>query len=167
MRVDGDDGNRAVVGDHGGCDQHRAVDERSGQTAQVALFPADAVVPPETAGVGHQLVAGFLDRLGDSLQELGGERLELSDEDADDVRATATEAPRHDGRLVAELLDDLLDPELGLRRDTVPAVDHLRYSRDRDARGSRDVTDGHPSRGLHEDDSSAPETRRHNGGTSC
>ncbi|WP_349814743.1 hypothetical protein [Curtobacterium sp. MCJR17_043] len=58
--------------------------------------------PADESGVGEQFVAGAVGGRRDALEELGGERLELRDEDADDVGAAAPEAPGDEGALVPE-----------------------------------------------------------------
>ena len=77
------------VGDRSGRgDDDGAVDQGAGQPRKGAALPADLVVL-EVPRVGQQLVAGSLDRARDALEQLGGERLELGHEDADDVGAVA------------------------------------------------------------------------------
>ena len=167
VRVDGDDGDRAAARDDGGRDEDGAVDEGAAEAGQGALLPADAVVAAQAAGVGEELVPGPVDGLGDALEQLGRERLELGDEDPDDVGLAAPQAPRDDRRLVPEVVDDLLDVAGGLGRDAVATVDHLGDGRDGDAGGARDVADRDSSRGAHGDDSSPWRGRPEARATSC
>ena len=97
-----------------------AVDQRAGQAGQRAPLPAD-VGPAGPAGVGEQLVAGAGHRPGRALEQLGRERLELGDQDAQHVGAVAAQALGAEARLVAELVDDLLHPVHGRLRDAPSA----------------------------------------------
>ena len=65
------------------------------------------------AGVDDQFVVGVVERLGGALQQLGAERLDVGDEDADDVGALAAQAAGDEARLVAEVVDDGAHPVEG------------------------------------------------------
>src|SRR5690606_37141760 len=80
---------------------------------------------------------------GRALEEFGAERLEVVDDDPDDVRPMAAQTPCHQARLVAEAGDHFLHAAGGGRSDAVAAIDHPGYRRYRDARPSGYVLDGH------------------------
>ena len=146
--VDGDHGDRHVRRhDHGGRDDDGGVDEGAGQPGQGASFPPAGGAAVGAAGVGEELVLRAVDRRGDALEELGGEGLELGDEHADDACPAAPEAARHQGGLVAELLDDGEHAGGRRGRDPVAVVHDLRHGGDGDAGDARDVGDGDPAGG--------------------
>src|SRR5690606_17002572 len=95
-------------------------------------------------------------RSSDLLEDLCAERLELGDEDAQDVGATGAQAAGHQRGLVAEPLDDLLHPLARRGGHAVAAVDDLGDGRHRDAGGPRDVVDGDPA--SHGDDPTVSKT---------
>ena len=110
-------------------------------------------------GVGEQLVVGLRDLGRGALEQLGRERLELGDQDAEHVGAVAAKALRTEARLVAELVDDLLHPVDGRLRDAVASVDDLGDGRHRDAGRAGDVGHLHAVRELHASDHRAPRAR--------
>ena len=67
-------------------------------------------MPPEYTTSSN---SGVVQRPGGALEQLGAERLDVGDEDADDVGALAAQAAGDEARLVAELLDRLADPDDG------------------------------------------------------
>jgi len=155
VRVDGHHGHGRLHVDHRRGDQHRAVDQRAGQPGQVAALPARTLVVA-ASGVGEQLVAGVPERLGGTLEDLGAERLELGDQDADHVRLVGAQAARHQARLVAEVGDHVAHALRRRARDAVPVVEHLGDGGDRHAGGPCHVGDGHPV--CHADQSIATKT---------
>ena len=74
-------------------------------------------------GVDDQVEVGVVERLGRALQQLGAERLDVGDEDADDVGALAAQASCDEAGLVAEVVDDGAHPAERGRGDAVPTVD--------------------------------------------
>ena len=132
---------RADVVDRRG-DEDDPVGERAAQSRHVASLPA-AILAVAAAGVDDQLVAGRMDRRRGALEQLGAERLDVGDEDPEDVGAMAAQAARDEARLVAELLDHRLDPGRRVGGDAVAVVDHLRHRGDGHPGLGGDVPDRH------------------------
>ena len=146
VRVDRDDGLVRVDVDDRRRDEDRAVGECAAEPGHVATFPALCVVL--AGGVDDHLEVRVVERLGRALEQLGAERLDVGDEDADHARALAAQAPCDEARLVAEVVDDGLHPAEGVGRDAVPAVDDAGDGRDRHAGALGDIADGDPERFL-------------------
>ena len=108
--------------DDGRRDQDDAVGERAARAGTGSDAPSPRR-PWHAAGVDDQLEGEVVERLGGALQQFGAERLDVGDEDADDVGAVAAQAAGDEARLVAELVDDLADPHAGLGGDAVALVD--------------------------------------------
>jgi hypothetical protein len=127
---------------------------------------ARAPLPPHggalavPAGVGQQLVSAPGDLLRRPLEQLGRERLELGDQDAEHVGAVAAQALRPQARLVAELVNDLLDALHGCLGNAVAAVDDLRHGRDRDAGSTCHIRHLDALLKHHVDDDRAPPAAR-------
>ncbi len=102
--VDGDDGLVRHDVDDRWRDEDRAIRERAAQPRHVATFPALGAVL--AGGVDDQVEVRVVERLGRALQQFGAERLDVGDEDPDDVGALAAQAPGDEAGLVAEVVDD-------------------------------------------------------------
>src|SRR5690606_31481373 len=103
-------------------DQDGAVDDAARQPGQGAALPAHPGTPV-AARPGQQLVLGALHRVRGTLEQLGRERLELGDQDAEHVRPVAAQALRPQARLVPELVNDLAYAVDGRLCNAVAAVD--------------------------------------------
>ena len=110
------------------------------EAGEVAALPALLGAHPR---VDHQLVVRPVERVGDALQQFGAEWLDVGDQHADDVRALAAQAAGDEARLVAEFVDDVLDPGDGARGDAVAPVDDARDGGDRDVGACGHVADRH------------------------
>jgi hypothetical protein len=95
------------------------------------------------ARVDDQLVAALADGGPGPLEELGAERLDVGDDDAEHVGAAAAEAAGDEAGLVAEVVDDGLHPLQRGGSHPVAAVDHLRHGGDRHTRLGRYIADRH------------------------
>ena len=148
VRVDGDHRHRGPGLDHGGRDDDRAVQQGAPQAAQRAPFPADGLAVGG-AGEGQQLVVGVGHRPGDTLEQLGAERLELGDQHPEDAGVRAAQAAGQQAGLVAQLGDDGVHPRRGGGGHAIPAVHDLGDGRHGDAGLARDVLHPHASTGDH------------------
>jgi hypothetical protein len=101
-------------------------------------------------GVDDEFETAAADGVRGSLQQLGGERFQVGDQDADHVGLVVAQALRDQARLVAHLADHGLDVRAGRRRHAVPGVEDLGDRRDRDTGRGGDVTDRDSRGGLHE-----------------
>ena len=108
--IDGDDGRAERHIDAARGDEERAVAQRPADPREIPALPADLVGGAPTPGEDDELVAGAVDRARDALQQLGAERLDIDDENADHIGAAAAQALRDEARLVAELFDHGPDP---------------------------------------------------------
>ena len=115
---------------------------------EVAALPAGLVGLLPAAGEDDELEPRAVDALGDPLEELGAERLDVADEHADHVRASAPQALTGEARVVPELVDHRPDPGGGRLGDAVAVVDHLRHRRDGNTGVRRHVSDRHASHGA-------------------
>src|SRR5690606_34903513 len=109
-----------------------------------AALPPRLVLGAPRPRVDDQLVVGVVERPGRALQQLGGEGLQVGDDDPDEVGPPAAHAAGDEARLVAEVGDHRLDLGDGVGSDAVTAVEHPGHGGDRHPRLSSDVLDGHP-----------------------
>lgn len=137
--IDGDDGRAERHIDAARGDEERAVAQRPADPREIPALPADLVGGAPTPGEDDELVAGAVDRARDALQQLGAERLDIDDENADHIGAAAAQALRDEARLVAELFDHGPDPLRGRLGHAPAVVDHLGHGRNRHARLGGDV----------------------------
>ena len=86
-------------------DEDDAVRERAADPREVAALPAGLVGLLPAAREDDELVARAVDPLGDSLEELGAERLDVADEHADHLRPPAPQALTGEARVIPELVD--------------------------------------------------------------
>src|ERR1039458_3822325 len=75
--------------------------------------------------VDHHLEAGAPDCVRGALEQFGAERLEVGNQDADDVRAVVAQALRDEAGLVPQIVDHRLDTGTGVRRHAATTVDDL------------------------------------------
>src|SRR4029450_5369317 len=99
--------------DHGRGDEDDPVGERAAQPGDVAALPARVVLAVAAARGDDQLVAALAGGGPGPLEELGAERLDVGDDDAEHVGAAAAEAAGDEAGLVAEVVDDGLHPLQG------------------------------------------------------
>ena len=145
--VDGDHRRAGRRIDAARCDEDDAVGERAADPREVAALPAGLVGLLPAAGEDDELEPRALDALGDPLEELGAERLDVTDEHADHIRAPAPQALTGEARVVPQLVDHRPDPRGGRLGNAVAVVDHLRHRRDGHTRMRRHVADRHASHG--------------------
>ncbi len=141
--IDGDDRRAERHIDAARGDEQRAVAQRPADPREIAALPADLVDGTPTPREDHEFVARAVDRARDALQELGAERFDVDDEDADHFRAAAAQALRDETRLVAELLDHGPDALRGRLGNAPAVVDHLGDGRYRHSCLGGDVSDRH------------------------
>ena len=146
VRVDGHDGLGGGNFDDGRRDEDRAVGQCAAQTRERTPLPPLLAV--HATRVHDELEPRVLDGPRRSLEQLGAERLDAGDEDADDVRSLAPEAPGDEARLEVELVDRFLYPRDRSFGDPVAAVDDSRHGRDGHAGKCGDVADRDP-RSVH------------------